>query len=156
MTHESDTLILEDFLPYRLSILSNIVSASIASLYADRFVLTIPGWRIMAVLGRFPGLSAAEVAERTAMDKVAVSRAVSGLLEAGYITRAFANEDRRRSELALSRQGKEVYSEVVPLALDYEKKLLESLTPEDRETFGRLTGELLARADKLVAQLASS
>ena len=58
-------LILENFLPYRLSILSNTVSSMIATTYNKRFGLSIPEWRVIAVLGRFPGLSAVEVAERT-------------------------------------------------------------------------------------------
>ena len=71
---------LDRFLPYRLSVLSNTVSMSIAGAYEREFGLTIPQWRVMAVLARLPDLSAVEVAERTAMDKVAVSRAVQALL----------------------------------------------------------------------------
>ena len=67
-------------MPYRLSVLTNIVSMSIAEAYEREFGLTIPQWRVIAVLARYPDLSAIEVAERTAMDKVAVSRAVQGLL----------------------------------------------------------------------------
>ncbi|MFQ6004049.1 MAG: MarR family winged helix-turn-helix transcriptional regulator, partial [Woeseia sp.] len=99
-------LILEDFLPYRLSILSNTVSSTIASAYNRRFGLSIPEWRVIAVLGRFPGLSAVEVAERTLMDKVAVSRAVTRLIKSGRIDRQFADADRRRSLLNLSEQGR--------------------------------------------------
>jgi DNA-binding MarR family transcriptional regulator len=73
---------LERFLPYRLSVLANTMSAAIAGAYAERFQLSIPEWRVLAVLARAPGLSAAQVAERTAMDKVAVSRAVAALVRA--------------------------------------------------------------------------
>ena len=94
---------LEDFLPYRLSILSNTVSGSIAAGYAEAFDLSIPEWRVMAVLGRHPGLSAIEVSERTLMDKVAVSRAVAKLLKKGRLERQFADRDRRRSDTQGSR-----------------------------------------------------
>ena len=40
----ADLLVLEDFLPYRLSILSNRVSRAIAARYASTFDLTIPEW----------------------------------------------------------------------------------------------------------------
>ena len=76
----TDELILEDFLPYRLAVLSHTVSTKIAGVYDKRFGLTIPEWRVLAILGRFPGLSAVEVAERTMLDKVAVSRAVTKLI----------------------------------------------------------------------------
>ena len=53
-----DVLELERFLPYRLSVLSNTVSQAIADIYERRFELSITEWRVMAVLGRFEGLSA--------------------------------------------------------------------------------------------------
>ena len=50
---------LEHFLPYRLSVLSNRISQDIAApVRATRFGLTITEWRVMAVLGRYPDLSA--------------------------------------------------------------------------------------------------
>jgi DNA-binding MarR family transcriptional regulator len=139
-------LILEDFLPYRLSILSNIVSSTIASTYEKRFGLTIPEWRVIAVLSRFPGLSAGEVAERTLMDKVAVSRAVSRLLKSGRIDRQFADADRRRSILNLTAEGRRVHDEIAPLALKFEEDLLHGLDKEEIRTLNVLTERLLARA----------
>lgn len=140
---------LDTFLPYRLSALSNVVSHAIAAHYARRFRLSIPEWRVMAVLAQSPGLSAAEVASRTAMDKVAVSRAVASLLRAGRIERRIASGDRRRSVLELSRAGEAVYARVVPVALRYEHSLLEPLSPTDRRTLERLLRVLHGRAMEL-------
>lgn len=139
-------LILEDFLPYRLSILSNTVSSTIANTYDKRFGLSIPEWRVIAVLGRFPGLSAVEVAERTLMDKVAVSRAVSKLLKGGRIDRQFADADRRRSILNLSEEGRRVHDEIAPLALQFEEDLLHGLGEDEIHTLNVLIERLLARA----------
>ena len=96
---------LEQFLPYRLSVLSNRVSGNIAKLYGDRYGLAIPEWRVITILALYPGSSASEVSDRTAMDKVAVSRAVARLLERGFIKRETHGDDRRRSVLALSAAG---------------------------------------------------
>jgi DNA-binding MarR family transcriptional regulator len=137
---------LERFVPYRLSVLTNIVSGAIASTYAERFALTIPEWRVVAVLAEEPGLSAAEVAARTAMDKVAVSRAVASLLRARRIERSRSNHDRRRSKLRLSRAGAAVYAEVVPAARAYERDLLAALDAEERDSLDRLLGKLTLRA----------
>ena len=142
----SDELILEDFLPYRLSILSNTVSSTIARVYDRRFGLTIPEWRVIAVLGRFPGLSAVEVAERTLMDKVAVSRAVTKLLKSGRLDREFADADKRRSILNLSEEGRRVHNEIAPLALRFERDLLHGLSDADKQTLDVLMERLLARA----------
>ena len=139
-------LILEEFLPYRLSILSNTVSGSIASTYEKRFGLGIPEWRVIAVLGRFPGISAVEVAERTLMDKVAVSRAVTKLIKHGRIDREFADADRRRSILNLSEEGRRVHDEIAPLALKFEADLLHGLSEEEIRTLNVVMERLMARA----------
>ena len=135
---------LDRFLPYRLSVLSNRVSQSIAGAYARRFGLGITEWRVIAVLGRYPGLSANAVAARTAMDKVAVSRTVARLLERGLLQREIHDDDRRRSVLELSAGGYGIYDEVVPVALDYERRLLAPLDDEERAQLDRLLVKLAA------------
>jgi len=140
---------LEKFLPYRLSVLSNTVSSAIAAAYFMNFGLSIPEWRVMAVLAANPGLSAAEVTARTAMDKVAVSRAVATLQAAGRLHRTTAPADRRRTHLALTPAGARVYAQVVPMALEYERKLVASLNRRDRATLDRLVRVLLGRAVEL-------
>jgi DNA-binding MarR family transcriptional regulator len=152
----TDKLHLEHFVPYRLSVLTNIVSMSIAVAYEREFGLSIPQWRVIAVLARYPNLSAIEVAERTAMDKVAVSRAVQGLLTSRRLVRSYDAGDRRRSRLRLSPTGISVYTRVAPLALNYEKNLLDALSPSDRTVLDRLLGRLLARAKAMATREADS
>jgi DNA-binding MarR family transcriptional regulator len=140
---------LEDFLPYRLAVLSNTVSTTVARAYDKRFNVSIPEWRVIAVLGRFPGLSAVEVAERTLMDKVAVSRAVTKLIKNGRIDRQFADADRRRSILNLSEEGRKVHDEIAPLALQFEHDLLDGVTDDDVATLNAVIDDLLSKARKI-------
>ena len=149
------TIELERFLPYRLSVLTNLVSGTIADAYRRRFDLSIPEWRVLAVLARHPGLSAAEVAERTRMDAVAVSRAVARLLAAGRLRRGLARDDRRRSVLAVSAAGRAVYRAVAPMALGYEKELLAALDPAARDALDAALGALTARAEALAGSVAA-
>ena len=142
-------LVLEHFLPYRLSVLSNTVSGRIAKSYELQFQLTIPEWRVMAVLGRFPGLTAAEVTERTAMDKVQVSRAVARLKKTHRIEQRAVEGDRRARHLFLTDAGHEVYAEIVPLARDYERRVTADLNAVERAQVERLIDKLTAAAMKL-------
>ena len=145
----AELLVLEDFLPYRLSILSNRVSRAIARRYAKTFALTIPEWRIIAVLGRRPGLTAKEVAEATEMDKVAVSRAVARLVAARRVAARADREDARRQLLALTPQGESVHARIAPIALASERRLLSALDARERAQLAVLIDRLLGAAKEL-------
>lgn len=152
---EHAVLDLERFLPYRLSVLSNRISQEIAGLYAARFSLNVTEWRLLAVLGRFPDLTATELVERTAMDKVAVSRAVARLLASGRLSRESDGDDRRRSLLCLSAAGQAIHDQVVPQALEFERRLLDGIAPAERASLFRLLDrldELELRAESDVAR----
>ncbi len=134
------------FLPYRLSVLANRVSANFSAIYATRFQLTIPDWRVMAVLGQAGGLAADDVCQRTEMDKVTVSRAIARLHARGLVRRGTAAQDRRRLALDLTARGRAIYDRLVPLARDYEGWLRSALTPDEARTLDRLLDTLAARA----------
>jgi DNA-binding MarR family transcriptional regulator len=145
-------LILEQFLPYRLSILTNTVSNTIAREYRDLFGLSVPEWRVMAVLGRFGPLTASEACERTAMDKVTVSRAVSHLIEQKLVRRDPDHDDRRRSILKLTPKGARTHREIVPIAQGREAELAEALTPGEWRNLDKLLAKLQRRASEIAAQ----
>ncbi len=145
----ADELILEKYLPYRLARLSTTVSATVARAYDKAWGLSIPEWRVIAILGRHPGLSAVEVAEQTFLDKVAVSRAVTKLIKAGRIDRQFADADRRRSILNLSEEGRQVHDGVAALALEFERELLDGIEDEEVERFNAVMDKLLDKAKRL-------
>lgn len=135
-------LVLERFLPYRLSVLTNRISGQIARLYERRFDLTIPEWRTMAVLGRFGPMSANEVAERTRMDKVRVSRAIARLARKKRLVRRPDSDDGRRVVLSLTPEGRAVFEEIVPLALGVEARLLAPLSAAERALLERILARL--------------
>lgn len=141
---------LERFVPYWLSVLSNTVSQGIAQHYQSEYGLSIPEWRVMAVLGRFPGLTASEVCRRTVMDKVTVSRAVNAMLERGYLERVTDASDRRRRPLRVARpEGTRVLDAVIPHALDYQAALLSRLSPGELAIYRELSSRLLETATEL-------
>jgi DNA-binding MarR family transcriptional regulator len=133
---------LERFLPYRLSVLANRVSQAVAWRYEAQFGLTIPEWRAMAVLAREPGATATDLVARTAMDKVAVSRAISRLVAAARVSAEADKDDSRRQRLALTEAGAAVYREIAPMALEIEARLLGALSPAEAAALDALIGKL--------------
>lgn len=142
-------LTLERYLPYRLSILSNRVSTLVAQAYKDRFGLSITQWRIMAVLGEYPGASADEISAKTQIEKSLISRAISNLLKRNLIARQISKEDKRRTQIELTETGYHVYSEIVPLSLEYEGKILSCLSDVEQAQLSELIDRLYANAEQL-------
>ena len=142
-------LTLERYLPYRLSILSNRVSGRIAETYGDKFAMSVTEWRIMAVLGEYPGISADEVSNKTQIEKSILSRAISKLLNRSLLNREIDPADKRRSMLKLSKTGQSVYDEIVPIAYDMEKELLNCFNAEETEAFSKLVDRLYEHARQL-------
>ncbi len=133
---------LERFLPFRLSVLANRLTRAVARVYMQRFHLSAPEWRALAVLGLYGAMSANSVVERTAMDKVRVSRAVARLLAAGRITRRTDAEDRRRAILDLTPKGRIDYEHIVPMVLAVERELLSELDEDERRMLDQIMRKL--------------
>lgn len=140
---------LEHFLPYRLSVLTNIISQGLAAGYREQFGISITEWRILAVLGRYPGLTASEVVERTAMDKVSISRAVKAMMHNDLLRRETDPDDRRRQRLFLTaRKGQSILQAVVPRAIRFESELLQALTPTERRALDTIIDKLARQASR--------
>jgi len=144
-------LSLAAYLPYRLSLASNKASGAIARAYQARFGLSISEWRVIAVLGERPTLTAQAICEATAMDKVTVSRAIRALDARGVVRRTRRQEDRRASDVSLTNAGRSIYDEVAPLAIAYEQALLATFSEAERRALSGLLERLEARADALAA-----
>lgn len=145
---KTEGLALDDYLPFRLSVASNGVSRLIARAYEDRCGLSIPQWRLMAVLAEGP-LSPQAIVARTAMDKVTVSRAAQGMLTRHLVARTASESDGRSHTLALTETGRRLHAEISPLALAYEAALLTGLAPAEVAQLKRLLQRLEGAAARL-------
>ena len=133
---------LERFFPYRLSVLNEQVSRSLAALYSKEFGLTSPEWRAVAVLAGFQPLSANGICNRTNMDKVRVTRAVARLIQAGLVSRQEDPDDRRYVSLRLTAQGMAVYDQILPRVQRREAEILAVLSDEERAALDAILGKL--------------
>ncbi len=140
---------LQRFFPYRLAVLAESVSKTIAQLYADRFDLSRPAWRVLAALAIRRDMTAKDVAEYSTLDKMSVSRAVAELEAGGYLVPRQDQGDRRNRQLQLTPLGRALYQKIVPLVRAREAYLLEVLTPEERAALNSIMDKLLERARDL-------
>jgi DNA-binding MarR family transcriptional regulator len=135
-------VVLERFLPYRLNVLASLSSNALAQIYAERFGLTIPGWRVIATLGQYGVRTARDIAAHGVMHKSTISRAVSGLEARRLILRRPNAADRREELIELTPEGRRIYQALAPEALAFEEHLVSVLTPAEQES-------LMALIDKL-------
>ena len=142
-------LILAEFLPYQLSITSNAVSDLIARAYRGKFALKIPEWRLMAVLGEVASATQRELVVATAMDKVTVNRASKALEERDLIGRAPNMADGRSHHLALTTTGRELYDQIVPMALSIEAQLATVLGSGEAKMLEAMLAKLRSQAAAL-------
>jgi DNA-binding MarR family transcriptional regulator len=142
---------LDAFLPYRLSVTSNLVSRLFARRYAEEFGLTIAEWRVMAVVGADGTATASTVRTRTGMDKAKVSRAVSALLARRLVKRVAHRGDRRVEPLALSASGRAMFDAIVPRARMLEAELAAGLAPDQAAALQAALRHISARATALGA-----
>jgi DNA-binding MarR family transcriptional regulator len=129
---------LAKFLPYQLSITSNAVSGRIAQEYRQHFGLSVPEWRVMAVLGDSGPLTQRDLTQRTLMDKVAVNRACKVLEERGLAARTPNEEDGRSHHLDLTEAGEAMHDQIMPLARDMERRVFAGFTAEELAQFRSL------------------
>ena len=136
---------LADFLPYRISVTSNAISQRIALEYRARFGLKVPEWRVMAVLGDSGPLTQRQLVGATFMDKVAVNRACKELEERDLIARQPNVDDGRSHLLELTGAGRAMHSQIMPLALGLEARLLECLTAAEQRSLRKTLDKLFAQ-----------
>jgi DNA-binding MarR family transcriptional regulator len=142
---------LNEFVPYLLSITSNAVSNRISMEYRQRFGLSVPEWRVMAVLGDSGPLTQRDLTRMTVMDKVAVNRACKVLEERGLAARQPNAQDGRSHLLELTESGHQIHDEVMPLALEMERRLFSRFTREEVIEFRRLLDRVRSEVNDLDA-----
>ncbi|WP_230531207.1 MarR family winged helix-turn-helix transcriptional regulator [Microvirga roseola] len=139
-------VVLERFLPYRLNVLASLTSNALAQIYAERFGLSIPAWRVIATLGQYDYRTARDIAAHGVMHKSTVSRAVAALEQRGLIARRPNQDDRREELLELTAEGREIYEALAPQALAFEERFVSVLTSEEQKLLADLIDRLSGHA----------
>ncbi|MBO6601794.1 MAG: winged helix-turn-helix transcriptional regulator [Roseicyclus sp.] len=142
----AEQFILDDFLPYRMSVLAGRLSREYSRIYQERFGLSRAEWRVVAHLSQESAVSVREIHARVDMDKSKVSRAATRLEQAGYITKRTSISDRRLVELALTGKGHAMMAELAALAQAFQDELLTRLGAH-AEDFLRGADRLLETSD---------
>ena len=149
---ERDQLELERFLPYMMNRLAETISAELSTIYAKKFGVSTAEWRVVAHLAQHGTLQAQQIVFFTAMEKSMISRSVISLCKRGLVVRTRAEGDNRAKDLSLTESGLSLYRSIVPLALDWERELLEGLSSGEYRDLLYLLDKLKTRLDGKIAK----
>ena len=114
---------LNAFLPYRLNAAAARVSRAFAERYRAQFGISIAEWRVLAHLHHAGTVSVRDIEARTEMEKSKVSRAATRLEQAGYVTKAVNDADRRLVQLSLTPQGRALVARLLPVAMRFQAEM---------------------------------
>jgi len=134
---DSMGLTLEKFLPYRMSRLSEALSAEIRPVYKDAFGLNRPEWRVLAALADLGPSTATALGNHSAQHKTKVSRAVRALELRRWIRRETVMTDRRSEIISMTDTGQRAYCDLVAPMRAHEARILDRIAPEDRAALER-------------------
>jgi DNA-binding MarR family transcriptional regulator len=149
---EQAPLKLEHFLPYQLNVVSSLVSQALSRVYARRYGIGVPEWRVVVTLGQYGVMTAKAIGAHTHMHKTKVSRAVVALEQRKLVVRRENRADRREAFLSLTPAGRAIYHDLAPGALDFARRLFETVDPADRTAFERAVTRLTERSRILTAE----
>jgi len=152
---EQVALKLEEFLPYRLNVCASLVSQALSRIYAERYKIGVPEWRVLVTLGEFGAMTAKAVGLHSHMHKTKVSRAVALLERRKLLTRKVNRDDMREAFLSLTPAGRDIYNELAPMALDFARQLLETVDAADRAALDRAIRKLTDRSAQLAPRIAN-
>jgi DNA-binding MarR family transcriptional regulator len=144
---------LEQFLPYRLNVVASLVSQALSRIYADRYGIGVPEWRVLVTLGQFGMMTGKAIGVHSAMHKTKVSRAVAQLERRKLLARRANRADLREAFLSLTPAGRDVYDAAAPIALEFARQFESVVEPADRAALDRALKSLTERAAQLTEEL---
>ncbi|MEM1313389.1 MAG: MarR family transcriptional regulator [Pseudomonadota bacterium] len=141
---------LYDQIPHRIARLAAHVGAAVSDVHCGRYGLNRDEWHVLSAIGEAEGRPTRAVAELTGLDKVAISRAATGLEDRALIQRREDRADRRIKILHLTPEGRATLAAAAEQIKAREAFLLEGLDALERSMLDRVLGKLDARAQALV------
>ena len=137
---------LEQFLPYRLNVVSSLTSQALSSIYSERYRIGVPEWRVLVTLGQYGVMTGKAIGAHSHMHKTKVSRAVALLERRKLVARRANKADMREAFLSLTPAGRAIYQDLAPIAQEFVARLAEDISAADRAAFERVLTRLIDRA----------
>jgi MarR family transcriptional regulator, organic hydroperoxide resistance regulator len=122
---------LDNYLPYLVNRVGTIIAEQFGDEALAAYRLSIPMWRIMAVLASTGSQRQIDLAGLTSIEASTLSRIVTRLVRMGVVTRTRSLSSTREVSVKLTPKGKAQVARLTPLARDYEAVAIAGLAAEE-------------------------
>lgn len=98
------------------------------------FKITIDQWLIIKTILENPNITQQEIAKNVFKDNASVTRIIELMVKSKYLERKDNPDDRRKSNLVVTEEGRSIISKVQNLVLENRKNALDTISTEELET----------------------
>lgn len=128
---------LETFFPYRLAVVAEAFSRQLIAVYGRKYGFSREEWRMLFLLADAGSLDSLELAQRTSLDKVQVSRAAARLERKGMITREVLGADKRLRNYVITTKGRDIFHRGFAEVQARTEEIMQAMSADDRGALDR-------------------
>src|SRR5215471_16674913 len=144
---------LDDYLPYLINRVGNIL-VQLFSRDLAPFRLSVPMWRVIAVLAERGEQRLIDLSIMTSIDASTLSRLTEAMRRKQLVVRQRSPHNKREVVVSIAARGVELVGILGPIALAYEKEMIAGLSASDLASTRRALRGMFDRLAKLRARAA--
>jgi MarR family transcriptional regulator, organic hydroperoxide resistance regulator len=117
---------------------------------ADRLVpygVSVAEWAVLRRLWQQEGLTQVALAERMRVRKASLTSVLTSLELKGYVRRTRSGDDRRKYHLFLTRRGRDLREELLPIGAAINRRALSGIDPGESGLAVRLLEQVIANLE---------
>ena len=142
---------LDQYLPYLINRVGNTL-VQLFSRDLAQFNISVPMWRVIAVLGAMGSLRLVDLSSMTSIDASTLSRLTETMQRRKLVERGRSPGNKREITISLTRKGQELLEILTPIAAAYEREMTIGLSAVDLKTTRATLRQMFARLETLKAR----
>ncbi len=138
----------EENLDYLVSKTVQIMKNSLYREFREKgYNITTEQWSVLAKLFYEDGIYQKQLGDYLYKDKPTITRILDLMEKKNFIIRISDDKDRRKSKIYLTQDGKDTVNELIPIAQEFQTRLINNISYEEIEHF---TGTLEKLCDNTI------
>jgi DNA-binding MarR family transcriptional regulator len=117
---------------------------------ADRLLphgVSVAEWAVLRRLWQEEGFTQVALADRMRVRKASLTSVLASLERKGFVRRTRRGEDRRKYHLFLTKRGRDLKEELLPIGVAINRKAVAGIDPADAGLVGRLLERVIANLE---------